>query len=59
MRRIRVAAREEWPSVEVAGEDFSIIAEGGVRTTRTEGGVSVTEGPFQTVILRNGRLLRR
>ena len=59
VRSIVVATREIWPGVEIGGDDFSIVAEGGVRTVRREGIATVEEGPFQTVILRNGRLLRR
>jgi hypothetical protein len=59
VRRMNVVTREDLPVVEIGGEDFSVVAEGGVRTTRTEGGVSVVEGPFQAVILRNGRMLRK
>jgi hypothetical protein len=59
VRKLSVITREDLPVVEVGGDDFSVVAEGGVRTTRTEGGASVVEGPFEAVILKNGRLLRR
>lgn len=59
VRNLTVEIREDRPVVEVGGEDFSVVAEGGVRTVRRDGGASVEEGPFEAVLLRNGRLLRR
>jgi hypothetical protein len=54
-----VVTREAPPEVEVAGEDLTVVAEGGVRTVRREGAAVVEEGPYRTVVLRNGRVLRR
>lgn len=59
VRKLAVVTREDLPVVDVGGDDFSVVAEGGVRTQRREGAATVHEGPFQTVILKNGRLLRR
>jgi len=59
VRRVVVVIREDVPVVEVGGEDFSVLAEGGVRTTRREGASIVEEGPYQILVLRNGRMLRR
>ena len=59
VRKLVVVIREDFPVVEVGGEDFSVIAEGGVRTVRREGGSLVEEGPLHTLVLRNGRMLRR
>jgi hypothetical protein len=57
--RGEVTVRTAAPSLEVGGEDFSVIAEGSVLVLRTEGGRTFEEGPYQVVILRNGNLLRR
>lgn len=54
-----VSTREGNPEIEIRGDDFSVIAEGGVILRRASGGRSVEEGPYHTVILRNGNLLRR
>ena len=59
VRKLSVVIREDFPVVEVGGDDFTVVAEGGVRTQRREGAATVHEGPFQTVILKNGRVLRR
>jgi hypothetical protein len=54
-----VLTREAPPVCEISGEDLSVVAEGGVRIRKGEGGYSVEEGPFQTIIYRNGKILRR
>jgi hypothetical protein len=54
-----IRTREAPVAIEAAGEDFSVVAEGGVLLRRREGGRTVEEGPYRTVVLRGGRLLRR
>jgi hypothetical protein len=57
--RGEVTIRTSDLSVEAAGADFSVIAEGNVYVVRSEGGRSFEEGPYRVVILRNGDLIRR
>jgi hypothetical protein len=54
-----VRAREGDVEVSLAGEDFSVVAEGGVRLRRRSGERLFEEGPYGVVILRNDRLLTR
>jgi hypothetical protein len=54
-----VITRESSPECEIAGDDLSVVAEGTVLTRKSDGGYSVEEGPFQTVIYRNGKMLKR
>jgi len=54
-----VRTREADLDVLSAGEDFSVVAEGGVRLRRRSGARLFEEGPYGTVLLRNGRLLTR
>jgi hypothetical protein len=56
---VSVKTRESIVEVEFAGEDFSVVAEGGVRLFRQRGKITLEEGPYRTVILRNGQILRR
>ena len=56
---VRVTVREGRPVVEIGGEDFSVVAEGIVWVRRRNGRSTVEEGPYRTVILRNGDILRR
>jgi hypothetical protein len=57
--RGEVTVRTTDISVEAAGADFSVVAEGNVHVGRSEGGRTFEEGPYRMVILRNGELLRR
>jgi len=59
VRSLVVVTREDPPEVVVGGADFSVVAEGRVRVREPRGSVSVEEGPFVTVLVRNGRVLRR
>lgn len=59
VRRLIVDAKEGFPEVTLGGDDFSIIAEGNVRTRGRAGAMTVEEGPFRTLILRNGKMLKR
>jgi hypothetical protein len=54
-----VRTREAPIDLESAGSDFTVVAEGIVRLRRGEGRLTVEEGPYGTVVLRNGNLLRR
>ncbi len=54
-----VTVRTPAPSVEVGGEDFSIVAEGSVRILRWDGKRTFEEGPYRLVVYRNGQLLTR
>jgi hypothetical protein len=54
-----VTVRTAAPSVEVGGEDFSVIAEGDVRILRFDGKRTFEEGPYRLVIYRNGQVLTR
>ena len=55
-----IEVREGPLTVEAAGEDFSVIAEGVVHLRlRTEAGRQFSEGPYQTVVIRNGIMIRR
>jgi hypothetical protein len=54
-----VRTREADLDLECAGSDFTVVAEGIVRLVRREGARTVEEGPYGTVIIRNGSILRR
>lgn len=54
-----IRTREASIAIETAGEELSVVAEGGVLLRRCGGGRTVEEGPYRTVILRGGQLLRR
>ena len=57
--KITIQSREGDLRAECAGKDLSIVAEGGVRLFRPDGKLTVEEGPYRTVIFRNGEILRR
>jgi hypothetical protein len=59
LRDVVVVVREQFPRVDTGGEDFWISAEGIVKTVRKSEGLTLREGPFQTLLLRNGTLMRR
>ena len=55
-----IEVREGPLTVEAAGADFSVIAEGTVLLRlRTEGGRTFDEGPYRSVVIRNGTMIRR
>lgn len=56
---VRIHVREIPPAVAFSGEDCSVVADGIVHLRRTEGRFTTEEGPYRTVILRNGRMLAR
>ncbi len=56
---ISVRVREVFPEIRFEGEDLSLVAEGIVKVRRTTGRLRSDEGPYRTVLLRNGRMMAR
>jgi hypothetical protein len=59
VRDLQVETREALADLEVAGDDFTVVAEGTVKITLREGGKTTEEGPYRTVVVKNGTILRR
>ena len=56
---LRIEAREVPPALVVQGESFSIVLEGAVVFHRVRSGHDQSEGPYRTVVIRDGRTLLR
>ncbi len=59
VRDLQIETREEHAQLEVAGDDFTVVAEGAVKITLRENGKTTEEGPYRTVVVKNGTILRR
>ena len=56
---LRLEPRETPPELSIGGESFSVIAEGTVLFHRVRNDHDRVEGPYKTVVIRDGRVLLR
>ena len=56
---LTILAREDPPELAFGGEELILWAEGIVKIVRTGGRIATEEGPYRTLLWRNGRMLLR